>query len=115
MTEYKNFQPLVATADVSISSGQTASAALDLMGGTLCGIYLPASMVGTSLTFQAASSASGSYQTVQKNGSDMTLSFAASKYIVLNPSDFSGIRFLKIVSSATETATVSLTLALRSL
>lgn len=103
MTSVAEFSPFLAVTTATIANGQTTSSAIDLSGTTLVGIQLPASFTGTSLTFQAATTAGGTYQTVI-DGSGTTISRAISqgRYLTLNPIDFAGIQFLKVVSSASE-------------
>jgi hypothetical protein len=113
MPAHQHYQPLIAVLDTSIASGQTASGVIDLAGTTLCGIHLPSAFTGTSVTFQAAPTAGGTFQTVQRSGADFSLPVAAARYIGLNPSDFAGVQFLKIISGSAEAAARTLTLAVR--
>lgn len=113
MPALTSYQPVVTLATASITSGNTASATIDLMGATLCGIHLPAALTGTSLSFQIASASGGTYQTLQKNGGDFALPVTQGRYVSLDPATFAGVQFLKIVSSAAEAANRTLTLAVR--
>jgi hypothetical protein len=100
-------------ATAAIASGQTVSGAIDLKGLSLVGVHLPASFTGTTLTFQAAETLAGSFGAVYKDGADLSVAVAAGKYVVLNPADFAGVRFLKVVSGSAEGAARTLTLAIR--
>lgn len=98
----------------TISSGQTTSAAKQIFGTTLCGIIIPSSFTGTSLKFQASADGTNFFN-MYKDGADFSVSVAASKFIILQPADFAGVNYLKLISSATEAANRTLTLALRTI
>lgn len=99
----------------TIASGGTDSGALDLAGFNLCGIFLPATFTGTALTFKAAATIGGTYQVVKSttSGSSLSYTVAQNTYVALDPKDFQGIQFLKIVSGSTEGADRTLTLSLK--
>ncbi len=113
MPAHTSYQPIVALVSATITSASTTSAAIDLMGATLCGVHMPAAFTGSSLSFSVASAAGGTYQTLQRNGSDYSLSVAQGKYISLDPSLFAGVQFIKIISGSAEGADRALTLAVR--
>jgi hypothetical protein len=99
--------------DVTIAASGQASGSLALDGFTLCGLYMPAAFTGTTLTFQAENG-KGTFLTIADGaGSDVSKTVAASKYIKLDPSDFAGVNYLKIVSGSIESADRVITLALR--
>lgn len=109
-----NYIAIIDFEDVVISSGGTKSAAVSLAGTTLTGIYMPATFTGTAVTFEAATSLTGTYLPVQDGaGSAISKTVAASQYIKIDPGDFAGVRFLKIVSGSTEGADRTVTLSLR--
>lgn len=89
---------------VTISSGQTVSGAIDLQGHTICGLIMPAAFTSASLTFSMSQTVGGTYAVINKDGSDLSKTVAASKYIVLSPSEFAGINFLKLISGSAEAA-----------
>ncbi|MBY0355714.1 MAG: hypothetical protein K2Q12_08315 [Rickettsiales bacterium] len=113
MTSHLNYQPIIYTTDISIANGQTISGNINLAGTTLCGIHMPAAFTGTSVTFQTAPTLDGTYQVIQKNGVDLSYVVTASRYIVIDPADFTGTQFLRIVSSGAEAAARTLSLAVR--
>lgn len=107
--------PKVVNDDTVLIDGSDTSAAIDLRGKTLCGIFVPASFVGTSLTFSTSLTKSGTYVSMRDGaGSAYSKTIAASQFLPLNPQDFAGVRFLKVISSATETSK-TLTLATRNI
>ena len=115
MPSKNNFRSLIVSdATATIAASGTTSAEIDLSGATLCGIYIPASFTGTSIAFQASSTSGGTFVSVRDGaGSALSKTVAAGQYIKLDPADFAGVRFLKIVSGSTEGAERILTLAAR--
>lgn len=94
-------------------NGSATSAEVDLEGGTLVGVFCPASISSTSFTFTCATAAGGTFVTLQSpGGTDYTVTIASSKYIALPATVFAGVRFMKLVGSASETAK-TFTLAVR--
>lgn len=99
---------------VAIANGQTVSAAIALAGLCLCGIHLPAAFTGTTLTFQA--SADGvTYTAVKSTTSGTALSYTVAQgtFAAIDPKDFQGINYLKIVSGTAEGGARTLNIAVR--
>lgn len=91
--------------DIIIPSGQSLSPAISLIDNKLVGITMPAAWDTANLTFQGASLEDATYKDVyEKDGTELNYSAAASRYIVVKPSDFAGISFFKIRSGTTGTA-----------
>ena len=101
---------LVGDATTNIASGATTSSEIDLSGTTICGIYIPSAFTGTGLTFSASTVSGGTFVSIRDGaGNAISKTIAAGQY----PTDFVGVRFLQIVSNATEAAARTLTLAAR--
>lgn len=100
----------------AVFSGSTKSAAVDLSSYTLTGLLLPASMAGTLLTFEASDSASGTFVPIRNDeNTDISIIISSSAaYYPLDPASFVGVRYLKLVSNATETGK-TITLANRNI
>lgn len=89
---------------VVIAENGTTSGAANLFDKVLCGVFCPAGVVGTALTFLVATTVDGTYVAVQDGeGADYSVTVAASKYVPVDPAKFVGCRFIKIVSDASET------------
>lgn len=89
---------------VTITSGQTVSAAIDLLGQVLCQIQIPAAFTGTTLTFQSSHDDS-TYQALYNSGNiALSITVAAGRNYNIAPPDFAGCRFLKLVSGSAEGA-----------
>lgn len=99
-----------------IAISETKSAAVDLGGFTLCGIILPV-MTGTALSFEVSDAIDGTFVPLKSTTSGTTLSYttASSTYAAIDPKDFQGVRFLKVVSGSTELAARTLKLAVKGL
>lgn len=103
-----------AVAVATIVSGQTASGEVDLQETTLMGLYLPATFTGTAISFTAAPTAGGTSIVVQDGaGATYSVTVAASKYVPVDYTKLAGLRFIKIVSNATEGGTRTINLAAR--
>lgn len=88
----------------TIANGQTVSGAIALGGLTLCGIILPAAFTGTAISFQMSDAIDGTFVAVKSTTSGTALSYtvAQNTYCAIDPRDFQGIAFLKIVSGTAE-------------
>lgn len=108
-----SYNPIQFTP-VVITSGQTASAAIDLSNGSPCAIYLPAAFTGTALTFTCSPTLAGTYQQLcDSTGAAITYTVAQGKNYKLAPADFIGVKYLKIVSGSSEGADRTITVAIR--
>ncbi len=105
--------PLYET--VTIASSGTTTAAVDLKNKVLLGYQLPGTMTSTSMTYHASSTVGGTYTVMRKAGADFADPILASKWVVLDPADFAGVRFLKLVAGSAEGAERSIILAYRAL
>lgn len=114
MANSLNVARQVVYPTVTISSGGTTSAEIDMRLWTLCGIHLPAAFTGAALTFSVATASGGTFD-IMKDGTGASYSktIAQGQYLPLNPADFAGVGFLKIISGSTEGADRVLTLAVR--
>lgn len=95
-----------SSVPVLISSG-TASGILDVRGKTLYAIECPASIASSTLSFQGASSTTGTFYPIwDEAGAAVSLTCAASQIITL-PSKHLTVRavpYLKLVTGTNETS-----------
>lgn len=109
----------IANFPLAFSWGTTAttSDALDISGSTdytFCGFFIPSSFSGTSVSFTVSTSLTGTYfPMTDEYGANISYVVAASKYVRCKPTDFAGVRFIKMVSGSSETAGRSVTVAAR--
>lgn len=105
------FQPRIAFTDAAgdtlaftIGAGETTSNAVDLFGTSMVGLLIPTAISNTSVTLQASDSLDGTYYDVyDTDGNHVTLVVGGQRYIPLVPTDFSSIRFIKMVGAISET------------
>lgn len=106
-----NFAP---GASASIANGLQNSSVIATGGMALTGIFLPAAFTGTALTFLACALVGGTYVPVCKSdGSPLSYTVAQGTYVAIDPRDFQGIPFLKIVSGSAEGGARTLTCTLK--
>jgi len=112
---YSGYEGITLFPTVTIASGSASSAAVSLKGFSLVGVQFPAAFSGSAITFAAADTLTGSYSTVKTGTSGTTLSYtiSAGNYSAIDPKDFYGIKFLKIVLSGTQTSPQSLICSLK--
>jgi hypothetical protein len=97
----------------TIANAGTTSGAIDLTVGSLCGIYLPATFTGTALSFTCSPTLTGTYQTWKDaTGADIALVVAQGNNYKINPADFIGVKFLKLIAS-TQSQESIITVAVR--
>ena len=102
------------TAVIPIS--QTTSGAIDTVGMSLIGVTTSAALTGTTFTFLASDTAAGTFNPIFNDvGGQVTVTIAVDRVILWNTNDLAGIRFLKLVSNATETAERTIKLIIRQL
>lgn len=95
------------------ASGTTSDPVM-LNGNNLCGFIMPASFVGTSITFNMSDKIDGTFVPVYDDtGTALTYTVSTSRYVRVKPSDFAGIRVLQLVSSSSEAANTVVKLAVR--
>ena len=105
--------PFINTVANIAAAGQT-SGAVALGGTTPVGVYLPAAFTGTTLTFTACSTAGGTFVPILDDaGGTLTRTVAQGRFLPLDPSLFSGVQFLKIVSGSVEGSARDLVLVTR--
>jgi len=111
------FVELRETVTASIASSGNLSAAVDLSGLVAVGIQMPAAWDTANLTFQGSPDGV-TYTNVYKDGAEYVVVAAISQWLILEPADFAGIRYLKVRSGTsgtpvTQTAARTLKLTVR--
>jgi hypothetical protein len=98
------------TSTVTIESSGTTSSARDLNGlGNLVALVTPSALTGTSFTFQASVDGT-TYNNVYNEGTQYSVTVAASRYVALDPAVFAGAQYVKVVSGSSEAAERTITL-----
>ena len=113
------YNPIVQNnLTATITNGTTQSNAVNLSGCSLCGIFIPATFDGTTLTVQVAPTLNGTYINAQAASSASavyTIAAAANQYVPIeNLAIVAGWQFIKFTAGTTQTTTDTvLTLAVR--
>jgi len=99
---------VVSSFKVNIASGSSLSGEVLLdnsvpRGKRLFAIVMPSSWTAANLTFQASIDGTTYNNLYDYNGSEVTVTAAASRYIVLDPLTFAGVAGVKIRSGTSGT------------
>lgn len=112
MASINTYPTQVVPQNVTIASGATASDGVYLVGQTLCGFCLPAAFTGTAVTFQTSPDGV-TYQTLyDSTNATIGATVTQGRNYALNPANFAGYAYVKIVSGAAEGAARTVTLML---
>lgn len=103
----------IDTSTVTIASSGTVSTAVDLGGHNLVGIQTPAALTGTTMTFQGSVDGSTYNVLYDTDGTALSITVAVDSLILIVPSDFAAVRYLKLVSGSSEGAERTITLVHR--
>jgi len=88
---------------VTIASGQTKSSAFSLHGAVLFGLRIPAAITGTSISLEESDKIDGTFRPVyDSTGTLVSVPVSASRTCVFPPAAVHGLKFIKLVSSASE-------------
>lgn len=91
------------TQTVTIANGASLSDAADIEAKTLIAIDMPSSWTTANLTLQASIDNSTWDNVFDSTGTEVTISAAASRFILLNPADYVSVRYLKVRSGTSGT------------
>lgn len=99
-------QPSLSVVPLTIqaanANGQSTSS-VDLQGKTLIGVVFPGTWTAANLTF-LGSVDGGTFNSLYDAGAEINVtSAAASRYVVLSPSTFVGLKLLKLRSGTSAT------------
>jgi hypothetical protein len=87
----------------TIANGQSLSGALNLGGLRLFRIATPTAITGTTLTFQASYDGTTWNNLYDATGTEVSMTVAASRSIVIDPAVFASVNHLKIRSGTSGT------------
>lgn len=113
LTGYQGYmKPAEST---TIANGATTSAAINTGGMALVGIKIPAAFTGTAITFTVCDTIDGTYVPLKVTTSGTALSYtvAASGYYAIDPVNFQGVQFFKIVSGSAESGARTIVYSLK--
>lgn len=100
--------------DIVIASGTTTSTAIPLKGWVLAAIDTPGTLTSTSLSFTECATETGTYKPIYNDaGSAYSVTVAATRHIIIDPSKIVAGGYLKVVMGSSEGGDRTLTLRLR--
>lgn len=88
---------------ISIPASGTISDTISLVNQTLLGIQMPAAWSAADLTFRVSPDNVTFSDMFDQYGNEFVVKASASRFIVLNPADWVGIRFLAVRSGTVGT------------
>lgn len=95
----------LASQEAAIANGASLSGAVVLPPAEyLAGIVMPAAWTAANLTFQVSEDGVTYNDLYDQDGTEINVTAAASRHIILNPETFWGIHYLKVRSGTTGTA-----------
>lgn len=100
---------------VTIAGSGTTSTAIDFQGRGLVALILPATFTGTGVSFQISPDGVTYYDCYNTANTLLSATVTQGRAYMFSPGDLVGIRYLKIVSNATEGGSRTLTLLSREL
>ena len=101
---------------VVIPDGETKSAAIALNGFALVGILIGV-LTGTGFTFEVSDAEDGTFVPMSAGTSGTALDYtvAQNTYAAIDPKDFLGVNFIKLVSDAQASGDETVTIMLKGL
>lgn len=102
------------TNTVTIAQGASTSSSINLGSKGLVGFITPASLTGTAFTFTGSIDGSTFVAIYNSDNTAYSITVGTSRYYILNPADFLGTRYVRIVSNGTEAAARTITFLSRS-
>jgi hypothetical protein len=88
---------------VDIANGQSLSGAVNLAGHLLVGVVMPSAWTTANLTLQVSRDASTYNNLHDFAGNEYTIVAAASRHILLDPSELAGAEWVKVRSGTSGT------------
>ena len=89
---------LVARIPVVIAINTSLSSAVQIFGGLLSIIEMPAAWDAANLTFQTSGDGTNYFNVYDDSGTEVTVTASTSRRIRLEPSQWAGIQYIKIRS-----------------
>ncbi len=95
--------PFLTRRTLTVASGQSLSASIDIKDQPIVAIEMPASWTTANLTFQGSNDGTTFKDVYNLDGDEYKITAAASRYIVLSPFEFQWARYIKVRSGTTGT------------
>jgi len=104
LNKYFNNQQTYTSTELTIAISTTTSGAISLETKGLVGILMPAAFTGTVLTFSGSPDGTTYGNLYNADNTAYSITVAVDRFYMLNPADFLGASYVKIVSGSTEAA-----------
>jgi hypothetical protein len=102
--------PKTVYQNTTITSGTTTDE-IDIKGGTLVAVLIPASVSSTTMTITASPTSGGTFTTIYDGlaqyvsaAGNLSFTIAASKWVIIPASAVVGFNFIKLVFGSSETS-----------
>ncbi len=102
----EQINPIRQTETATIAISTALAAAVDLFGGVLIGIQMPASWTAGSITFQASADGTTYRNLYKDDGNEMVIQAAAARYIAIDPTYLRSVRYMKVRSGTSGTPVI---------
>lgn len=99
---------------VTIALNASTSSTHDLMTNGFVGFIIPSAFTGTAITFTGSADGTNFFALYNSDNSAFSITVSTSRYYCLNPADFLGMRYVRLVSNGTEAAARTITVISRS-
>jgi len=90
---------------VTIGTGMALTAPIDLERMSLCRIVTPGTLTGTAFTFQFSEDGANWQNLYDATGTEKSVTVAADRAVYLDPTQYLGIRYMKVRSGTAGTPT----------
>jgi len=111
--QYTN--PIISYDNVAIiASSGTQSTGIFMGGLSLCGLVMPTLWTSATISLQMTYDNGANWHDVYDNdGTAISFTVGTSRYVKIDPADFAGINYLRLVSSAPQAAERSIVIVAR--
>jgi len=96
-----------------IAASGTTSNYIQTNGMSLVGCQMPSTFTGSTITFTVAPTGGATYVPLYNSSGQVSYSVSQGRFIAINPQDFYGVQFFKIVSGSTEGSARSLACSMK--
>lgn len=104
MSEFFDGKIRYLTQTLTITSGTQTSPTINLRGGGMVGLILPAALTSTAMTFTGSQDGTTFSALYNTSGTQLSITVAAARIVLFSPGDFVGINYVQLVAGTAEGA-----------
>jgi hypothetical protein len=93
----------VEYSTTTIANGASLSSAVNIGSKTVLGVVMPAAWTTANLTFQVSYDGTNYANLYDKDGTEYTVTAAASRHIYVEPAQWVGVKYIKVRSGTSGT------------